>query len=166
MSNTQTPAQTSAVVPATPSQILRPDVAETYELMIQAVPEAGQDGMANILDQIARAGSVQALDAPWQGGGFQLFRDRLVHVHDIRRMPSDFDGPLGFFLVVDGADASTGETFTATTGSIAVVGQLVKAYVSGWFPLACIPRMAKRPTPDGYYPMHLEIARQQPKAGA
>ncbi|MCL6626645.1 MAG: hypothetical protein K6T68_08695, partial [Alicyclobacillus shizuokensis] len=58
---------------------------------------------------------------------------------------------------------SSGERLTVTTGSVSIVAQLARAVAIGALPLRCIPRVANKPTKQGYYPQHLEISRNQPQ---
>ena len=152
------PETGSAVVVATP---VSERVLAVYEAGILAIPDAGGEGMENILAQLAGAQSPYQLDQPWQAGGLQAWRDRQIVVVGMRKMASDFEGPLPWFLILDCADPATGETFTATTGALSIVAQLVIAHQNGWLPLQVIPRMAKKPTAEGYYPMHLDVVRNQ-----
>jgi hypothetical protein len=136
---------------------IRGDVITAYEAMLAEVPDAGNEGIEGILEQIATATSAQELDEPWRAGGLGKYVDVPLVVTGIRKMPSDFGSGLAFFLVVDGAVRATGEKVAVTTGSVSVVAQLVKAWSLNAFPLLVVPRLAKRPTKDGYYPQHLEI---------
>lgn len=135
------------------------DVIAAYEAMLSQVPDAGDQGIEAILEQIAQATTPGDLDAPWNAGGFGALAGIPIRVYGIRKMPSDFGSGLSFFLVVDGARLDSGEKITATTGSVSVVAQLVKAWSLDAFPWDVVPTLAKRPTKDGYYPMHLENVR-------
>lgn len=147
------PEASTAIVP----QPISGDVITAYEAMLDTVPDAGDAGVENILEQIASATSAADLDEPWRAGGLGKYVDTPIVITGIRKMPSDFDGPIGFFLVVDGAIRATGEKLVATTGSLSVVAQLVKAWQLDSFPIVVVPRLAKRPTKEGFYPQHLEI---------
>lgn len=150
-----------AVVPITQDApvALRPDVILAYEAMIATVPEAGGDGMDGILEAIARASGVADLDAPWRSSGLEDWANAPLRITGIRRMPSDYEGGLPFFLVIDAVVLSTGELITVTTGAVSIVAQLAKAWSAGWFPLDVIPRRAARASARGYFPMHLEVRR-------
>lgn len=141
---------------------IRPEVVAAYESMIAEVPEAGGEGFDGILEQIARAADVAALDAPWRSGGLEEWANVPLAVLGIRKMPSDYAGGLPWFLVVDAAVVETGEAITFTTGAVGVVAQLVKGWQLGAFPLVVVPRQSARPTASGYYPQHLEVSRRQP----
>lgn len=151
-----------AIDPGEPGTPIRPEVVAAYESMIATVPEAGGDGFDGILAQLADAADVAALDAPWRSGGLEEWTNVPLAILGIRKMPSDYQGGLPWFLVVDAATVESGEKVTFTTGAVGVVAQLVKAHTMGAFPLVVIPRQSARPTSSGYYPQHLEIARRQP----
>jgi hypothetical protein len=129
--------------------------------LLASVPEADDDAYVGIIRQLMSAESVADLDAPWTTRSLEAFVDSPLRVLNIHKMPSDFDEGLGTYLVVDAVVPGLGEKFTVTTGSVNVVVQLVKAHTLGALPLLCIPRRSKRPTANGYYPMHLEIVRAQ-----
>ena len=138
---------------------LAPETIEAYESMIASVPEAGGEGMEAILAIIAQAGDTADLDAPWRAAGLKEYLNVPLVITGIKRMPSEYDGGLPWFLVIEGAVRATGEKLTVTNGSAGVVAQLVKAWQLGAFPLTVVPRESKRPTSKGYYPQHLEIVR-------
>lgn len=132
-----------------------------FEPLLAMIPEAGGDGAGyeTILRQLAQAQDASELDAPWRAGGLQLYQDTSLVITDIRRMPSDYQGGLGWFLVVDAVVKGTGERIAVTTGSVGVVAQLVKAYALGALPLTVIPRRSKKASKAGFYAWHLEMAR-------
>ncbi len=163
MTDKTAPAEAGESAPAGDLPVpIRPEVVAAYEAMIDLVPDAGGEGFDGILEQIARAGGLADLDAPWRSGGLEDYANVPLAVLAIRKMPSDFPGGLPWFLVVDAAVVETGERVTFTTGAVGVVAQLVKAHQLGAFPLVVIPRQSARPTASGYYPQHLEISRRQP----
>jgi hypothetical protein len=128
--------------------------------MIADIPEAGGDGYASILAQLATAEHPDDLDAPWRSGGLEEFVNQPLVIRGIRKMPSDFQGGLPWFLVADAAVVATGELVSITTGAVAVVAQLAKAHALGAFPWRVIPRQSERPSARGYYPQHLEVVPQ------
>lgn len=135
------------------------DVIAYYERILDGIPDAGGAGIENILEQIAQAADTAGLDEPWRAGGLGKWVDQQIVIQSIRKMPSDFGSGLSFFLVVEGAVRATGEKVTATTGSLSVVAQLLKAWELGTFPVLVVPRLSKRPTKEGYYPQHLEFVQ-------
>lgn len=163
MTEATAPARKGEVIPTGDAPApLRPEVVAAYESMIADVPDAGGDAFDSILGTIAQAADVADLDAPWRSAGLDDVIDRPLLIGGIRKMPSDFGAGLPWFLVVDAADAESGEVVTFTTGAVSVVAQLVKAWQMGAFPLAATLRQSARPSRSGYFPQHLEIARKQP----
>lgn len=154
-------APDGAVVPISEDGpvVLRPDIVMAYEAMIADVPEAGGDGFEAILQAVLDAQGLQDLDAPWRSSGLEDWANLPLRITGLKRMPSDYDGGLPFFLVVQAVQPATGEIVTITTGAVSIVAQLAKAWSAGWFPLDVIPRKAARPSARGFYPMHLEVRR-------
>lgn len=157
---TRTQADPSAVIPVSDADptVIRPDVVLAYEALIADVPVAGGAGLESMLLQIAAAQDARELDAPWRSSGLEEWANQPLVIRALRRMPSEFEGGLPFFLLVDAAVRATGETVTVTTGAVSVVAQLAKAWSLGAIPgLVVVPRIASRPSARGYYPMHLEV---------
>ena len=162
--STETPEQAAARIEGAP-QPVSGAIVEAYESMIATVPEAGQDGFERILEVIAQANNVADLDAAWRSRGMEELAGIPLTIRGIKKMPSDFESGLPWFLVVDGVNEVTGEPVTVTTGAVSVVAQLVKAWSMGAFPIRVRPVVAERPSRSGYYPQHLEVL-SQPKANA
>jgi hypothetical protein len=134
-------------------------IATELRALIDNVPEAGGDAYASILGAILGAKTVEDLDAAWDTASIEKLIDVPIRVLGIHRMPSDFDQGLGMYLIVDAVVAGDGEHFTFSTGSVSVCAQLIRAHALDGFPLLVVPRRAKRPSANGYYPQHLEIVR-------
>lgn len=137
-------------------RILPDDVVARFDEMVAGIPDAGGAGMEGILTMIAAATRPEQLDAPWSADGLGEYVGKRLTVTGLRKMASEYDGGLPWYLIVTGTD-QTGADFTATTGSVSVVGQLIRAHAGGWLPLGVIPRLARKPSANGYYPMHLDI---------
>lgn len=127
--------------------------------MAKGIPDAPEDGGLGIVAQIMEAGSVDSLDDPWRTRDMEKLAGERITVYDLHKLPSDFKDGLGVYLVVHAVRAETGEDVTVTTGSVSVVAQLVRAWAMGALPITVIPRIADRPSRNGYYPQHLEIVR-------
>lgn len=148
--------------PASSAVTARPigaDVVAVFQPMLEAVPDAGGDGMDGILEIIAQATSANDLDAAWNAQGLRHYLNVPIVVEGIRKMPSEFDSGLSHFLIVDGYTSGDGAPLHATTGATGPVAQLVKAHQLAAFPWTVIPRESKKPTAEGYHPMHLETVR-------
>lgn len=140
--------------------VIRDETIAAFAAMASDIPESGGDGMEGIIAQLLQAEDATDLDAPWRADGLTAYLGRRLRIDGLRRMPSEFDGGLPFFLIVEAADLETGEKVTLTTGAVSVVAQLVKAWdlgsIPGW---RVIPRQAERASSSGYYPQHLEVMR-------
>ena len=137
------------------------DALAAFGSMIEAVPAVGEDAWESILGALAAAETVEALDSPWRTGSLEDLKDTPIRILGIRQAPSDYEGGLRVYLVIDAIRLDTGEKVVCTTGSVSAVAQLVRAHALKAFPLTVIPRVASRPTSAGFYPQHLEISRVQ-----
>ena len=131
----------------------------TFDEIISKVPEAGDEAFDRILTQVFNAKSANELDAAWKTDSFSKLSGHEILVTDIKQMPSDYTGGLGYYLIVAFTDKETGEECVGTTGSVAIVAQLVKAFVLGALPLSARVIVAERASRNGYHPMHLQIVR-------
>lgn len=141
--------------------VMPPALRERFEAWFQQVPEADSDeATLRIVELIFAAETAEDLDAPWRGEGMRAYVGRVIRVQSIRRLPSDFTGGPGWYLGCQVVLEATGEVDFATTGSIAIMAQLVAAHLKGLLPIDCVPRLAERKSRNGYFPMHLEVVRR------
>lgn len=130
--------------------------------MAMMLPETESDGGASIIEAILGTVNVGDLDKPWDAKDPEALCNEWLIVTDASRSMSDYADGLGVFLVVKAVQDDTGEEITFTTGSMAVVAQIVRAYAGDMFPLKCKMVMSDKPTKGGYRPMHLVIHEKQP----
>lgn len=152
MSNDQSNDQAGAEL-----AITDPDTIRLFAQMASMIPTETGAAYDRILDQILNAGRWEDLDAPWETDDVAALQGHVIRVDRLERRPSDYRQGLGIFLVIHGVDANTGERRTITSGSVAVVAQLVKAYALGVLPVFVEFVVAERPTTDGYRPHHLKF---------
>lgn len=144
--------QSKEVVP------LSPKVLAEFSDMIRMVP-GGSGGIDSMLEQIFTSEGLEGLDKPWAGDGLpELPIGPLLVFAAVEWRESDFAGGLGAYLVVDVADPSTGKTTKYSNGAVMVVGQLVKAYVSGEFPFAGF--IEEVDTRNGYKSQHIKVSHE------
>ncbi len=131
-----------------------------FQKIMEAIPET-DPGVATerIVLQLLQAQSPEELDEPWNGQGMLKLLDQRIKIMDVRRLPSEFLSGPGWYLGCDAVLVETGEKIFATTGAIAVIAQLARICQAGWLGLEVIPRLARRKSRRGYYPVHLEIVR-------
>ena len=132
--------------------------------MATMIPAESGSGAEDILRQILSAETWEQLSQPWETSSVDdLLGRRLMLTHAVRR-PSTFGQGLGIFLVLHMVDIRTGEKVVKTTGSLAVVGQVCRAYAIGAMPLEVEWCRAERPTEAGYFPQHLKVHDYYPPA--
>lgn len=136
------------------------NVISAFESMIEAIPDAGEQGIEGVLAIIAGATTADELDAAWRSAGFERYANIPVAVIDVAKLESTFaDSPLPWYLVCQCAILATGERFTVTTGAVDVVGQIVRAYHLGALPLRVIPRVKPSKRNPGNTFQYLEMVR-------
>lgn len=138
-----------------------PGLRQVFLAMLMEVPDPPDDATARIVAQILEAGSVEELDRPWDAEGMRELANTVIRVESVHKMPSDYANGLGTYLVCHCVQPELGEKFVLTTGSVSIVAQLVRAHAQGWLPLDVVPRMAEKPSKNGYFPMHLELVRRR-----
>jgi hypothetical protein len=137
----------------------QPGLREAFLAMLELVPEPDGDATARIVASILGSQTVEDLDAPWTSEGMREYADVALRIKRIVKMPSDYQGGLGVYLVCYVDQPGIGEEFILSTGSVSIVAQLVRAHSLGALPLTIVPKIAAKPTRQGFYPMHLELVR-------
>lgn len=152
MSSKAKGAQTELVARPTEEAIV-----QQFVDMVVTVPDFQDDGGLAMAAEILNATTRGDLDSRWD----KRDEDKLVGVeqiiYEIEKAPSTIaENKLPFYLIVYAADRRTSEMIRWTTSSLAIIAELVKAHVAGWFPLEAVIRRGDR-TAKGFYPKHLEI---------
>lgn len=146
------------VAPRTASELeAMAQVNQELTRRLKAVPDGPDDGGASLFMQLLSVTHWKDLDAPWSSEGLAKYIGKMIIINAIHKMPSDIEDGPGWYLVVHGAVAETGEEVTFTTSAVAVMIQLIIMATNGWLPITVIPRVAEKPTKRGFYPQHLEI---------
>lgn len=137
--------------------VLSEDTLRMFANMVTMIPEAEGSAYDAILTSLLGATSWDQLDDPWDSTKTEALIGVEQKITAITRRPSTYKGGLGMFLVVHATDMRNDKPLVWTTGSVAMVGQLVRAHAMGWFPLYAEVITAANPTENGYYPQHLQI---------
>jgi len=152
-----TPAGEVAHVDTAAPAPISPEVAARVRELVAPIPGDDGTGAERIVTQLLNAQTVDDLNAPWEGtSGRSLAGKRLV-ISSVTQRPSAYQDGAGVFLVVDAADATTGERATFTTSALSTVIQLARCHQLGIFPIIADVVVADRPTARGFYPYHLRI---------
>lgn len=144
-------------------EVATPEAINNYlTAIMEKLPEQDEGDISGIIAAIINAEDSDGLDSPWQSAGMKKFKNHAIRIDSIKRMDSDFSESLPYYLLCEGVVLATGEHQAFTTSSVSIMAQLLVAWDRKLWPLVVYPRVARKPTKKGYYPMHLEIFRDGP----
>lgn len=150
---------TELVIKST-GEVANAETINTYlTAILETVPTQDEGDVTGILAQIINSDSVEDLDSPWQSAGMGKYNGYALEITSIKRMESDYEGGLGWYLLCEGSVMQTGEFKAFSTSAVACMAQLLVAWARGYFPYQVYVRIATKPTKKGYYPVHLETYR-------
>lgn len=150
--------ETDKSITTAPERGVRPYIkADDLPALIAGIPDAEGDAEQRIIEQLLNAGGIQDLNTPWESGKLSKYNGTVLTVTELSKLPSDKDQAMGYFLVLRGTIRGTGEPFVASTSSHATMAALVRLWLAEAFPVDVIPRVATKPSRNGFYPEHLEI---------
>ena len=154
-STTSTPTeQALAPVPVPSALALVRDVLET-------IPQADEDPTERMAAFIMGQ-PPERWEELW--AGLPSVKDNVGErfvVHDIRARESDFEGPLGLYLICDVTNVKTGEKGLLSCSSEMSLVQLVTLYRTGRLPATVEIVQKDKPTKAGFRPIHLRYIGAQ-----
>jgi len=131
---------------------------QVFASMAAGIPVADDsEAYESIVSQLLNAAGIDDLNAPWDTEAADRLAGHQLIIQELTRRPSDFIGGLGMYLVAKGVDQASGERFTWTTGSIAIVAQLARAYFLGGLPIIAQVIVGDANPRTGRKPQHLQI---------
>lgn len=133
------------------------EVIEHVKRLIADIPGDDGSGASRIVEQLLAAKTFDDLNEPWESTSGKLLAGKRLRIRDLSQRPSQFEGQVGIFLVVDASDVKTGEQCTFTTSAMMVIVQLAVARDLGMLPMIADVVVAERPTARGFYPYHLKV---------
>lgn len=148
--NITPPAETEALAPvtATTALALVKDVLET-------IPQADEDPTERMAAFIM-AHPPEEWETLW--AGIDSVKDHVgeqITVHAMRARESDFEGPLGLYLILDVTLRATGEKTLISCSSQMSMVQLLALYRAGRLPATVEIVQKDKPTKAGFKPIHL-----------
>lgn len=150
----------NALVIRQTGEIANADTINAYlTAILEQLPMQDEGDATGILSQIINAESVEDLDSPWQSAGMGKYNGYALEITSIKRMESDYEGGLGWYLLCEGTVMENGEYKAFSTSAVAAMAQLLIAWARGYFPYRVYVRIATKPTKKGFYPLHLETYR-------
>lgn len=145
---------------ATDVAVLPPALIKQFAEMVTIIPDFVPGGGADIIAQLLNATTLGDLDAPWSGGR-KMPVGPLMFITGLQKAPSDFDGGLPFYLVVETMSPSSGDVKEFTAGGTMVVAQLVRAHVLDELPLAGVVVEVPLKDRPGQSAQHFKIDREE-----
>ena len=138
--------------------IVSGELLTRFEALAVRIPES-DDSQAyeDIVSQILGATGVDGLNAPWDTSKAATLNGHRLRIESMTRRASDFQEGLGIYLVIKGTDLGTGERFTLTIGSVAVLAQLAQIHALGGLPAIVELIVADKLTKNGFRPIHLKV---------
>lgn len=128
---------------------------------LEIVPDVADDPTERMLALIETAQTPEAMNSIWDAlPNVKQSEGERWRVHAIRLRESDYENA-DYYLLLDVTDLGTGERKVVSCGSTMICLQLAKAYKEGWLPLDVEVRGPKRPTKQGYRPLHLHALQPE-----
>jgi hypothetical protein len=146
---TSAPAEQALVAaePAGPLALVKAIIAD--------IPQADEDPTERMAAFIL-AQPAEKWDELWEG--LPSARDYVgvpIIVHALRARESDFEGPLGLYLILDATDAVTGAHELISCSSQMSMVQLLALHQRGQLPAKVVFVAKDKPTKAGFRPIHL-----------
>lgn len=126
--------------------------------MLASLPDAEDSDGSEIIARILQAESWDQTDV--QGSlpdAEAMIPYGMIRVDRIGKKPSDIEGSLPFYLVVDGVALSTGEVITFQTSSRTVTAQLIRQHQLNALPVVGSIHKAEKKTRSGFYPLDFKV---------
>ena len=126
---------------------------EEVRTLAQAIPvqEREEDAAESIVASILSKSTIEEVLTPATSTALGELAGRPITVHDVRRIEGGQNRDLGFFLVLDVEDDSTGNRAVYSTGALNVVAQLAKAVELDALPFKCTLTVTESKTTPGRY---------------
>jgi hypothetical protein len=166
MTPTQAVSKPDPAVTGLQDMVLSSSARSAILALAADVPGGSENVYDDIIKQLVNADTVAELNDPWQAEGLKKYIDRELVVRGIKKVASSFENGLDIFLVIDAYDPRDDHELVVTSGSVAIVAQLIKAYVSDWLPLRVVVRTPKRESVNGRVPLHLEVLGREVHAAS
>lgn len=144
------PTQT-ALVPVSPTEALI-----QARSLIEDIADVVDDPTPRMAAAILNAEDPEDWEAIFTGKSIKDSAGAKVRFVSLRKAPSDFEGPVPYFLIAEIINLETGESDVLTISSVMSMLQLVAAYHRGWLPLDAEVVRKDRPTKRGFHPIHLK----------
>jgi hypothetical protein len=158
-------------MPKTPNAPAEPETAlatvepesalETIKRTLELVPQVDEDPTERMAAFIVNQ-PADKWEELWAGlPSIRDYKGRQIVVHDIRARESDFEGPLGLYLILDATDLATGLKELISCSSQMSMIQLVTLRKRGQLPATVEVVEKAKATKAGFHPIHLRYIGPQ-----
>lgn len=137
--------------------ITRTAVLDRLSQMIAALPDALDDDGTGILVGILGASTWEGVNTEGTMPNAEKMAGIRQKIVSLGKKPSDIEGGLPFYVVVEAVHADTGEMLKWQTSSDTIVAQLMRLAMLGNIPALVTVEKAPKPTKAGFYPMSLRV---------
>ena len=123
---------------------------------LETQPTVDDDPTETMLRYILDSPDPSNWNALWRSSSLRDSKGAEVVIHAYRVQPSDFEGGLRHYLVLDVTDAKTGEKGVITCSSSMAIAQVLNAQARVGLPITVRIVEKDKPTKAGFRPIHLE----------
>jgi hypothetical protein len=128
---------------------------EAVKAVLELIPQADEDPTERMTAFILSQ-PVEKWEELWAGlPSIKDYVGQTITVHDMRARESDFEGPLGLYLILDATVDKTGEKELISCSSQMSMVQLVTLRRRGQLPAKVEVVQKDKPTKAGFRPIHL-----------
>lgn len=146
-------------------EVLPTELVEYIRDHIVDVEQEPDEARRQIMQRIASAESIEDLLTEGETLGARDLLGRPLEMFDVRWQPSDYEGGVGYYAVVDCADLASGDKHTFTTGADKLCGKLAVAASQGWLPFRAQIVESERTTRAGYRFLDFAPVSADPETG-
>lgn len=133
----------------------QPSSLDLVKEIIATIPSADEDPTPRMAEFILSQ-PPEKWEELWAGlPNVKSNAGQIVTVHAIRVRPSDFEGPLGVYVIADVTWKSTGERGLLSCSSQMAMLQLLRLHAQDRFPATVEIVQKAKSTAKGYHPIHL-----------
>ena len=148
---TTTPSADTALAKPEPKPL-----AETIKEILATVPDVVEDPTPTMIAAVLHMAGPEEWESLFAAESFKDLNGKRLQINAFRASPSQYEGRLGVFLILDAIDLETGEARIVTCGSEMAMAQVLNAWDKGRLPVRVEVFKKETPTKRGYFPMRFK----------
>jgi hypothetical protein len=131
-------------------------LAETIREILATVPDVVEDPTPTMIAAVLHMAGPEEWESLFAAESFKDLNGKRLQVNAFRASPSQYEGRLGVFLILDAVDLASGEARIVTCGSEMAMAQILNAWHRGRLPIQVEVFKKETPTKRGFYPMRFK----------